>query len=612
MSAVSGQRSELPILSGTISTPKSGSKTLTLFDVNNEKIITGEVVGLKDRLIVKSKKVTYFDSVLGQNKTVHVKVNTLVSDKFNTSGKGALKSLKEFENGAQTHLAIPKEILEIGKMAADRRKKEAPPVSDLSEAQTQADVNAWIKQRLASPAPIQPQAPTTPKQAPAPGLSNARTHADVNAWIRQKVAATNSSQSTSSESVQQKATGSDNQAIEKKLDQLKDIKINIPRSEYKKVGFEFEKVREHTLLTDTLKKELITHIEDHKEEWLKEAADKKQWIVKKVSLNDGTTVKVEIFPPDRKNADKLGLIDIRMEFVNSGSSKKVYKSLNYDVGKVRAGVYGKTEDIQGDLRSEKRLNKRLNELNARAEKKADGTSDKVKKKIVLSKAHDEHIKETKAGQKVEKSKLTQSLLEPVNLSKVLETRRLPNGKLLDEQTQIKLLVSAFESLEQMHAMGMVHADLKSDNIVLKQRINPVTKEIEYEVRVIDYGLSEKKNTTTDVRGTPGYVAPEILKESAEKGTGTYTVASDLYAMGVAFSDPAKADPWWPEILYDIDVVSSSPPFLAASQGLPYKRLGEGLYSSEFQAGLNKLTSFDPKDRFQSAREARDYFQGLLK
>lgn len=80
-------------------------------------------------------------------------------------------------------------------------------------------------------------------------------------------------------------------------------------------------------------------------------------------------------------------------------------------------------------------------------------------------------------------------------------------------------------LAALHAAGIVHADVKSDNLLVDGRDR---------VKLIDFGLAHPDlegrprgvRTRDMVSGTPDYMAPEVIR-----GEGS-TAASDIYAAGV--------------------------------------------------------------------------------
>jgi calcium-dependent protein kinase len=85
---------------------------------------------------------------------------------------------------------------------------------------------------------------------------------------------------------------------------------------------------------------------------------------------------------------------------------------------------------------------------------------------------------------------------------------------------MKKLISA---INHCHANNIAHRDLKPENIMY------VGKSDDSEVKIIDFGLSKKKNSKgismDTVVGTPYYVAPEVLK-------GMYGFECDMWSLGV--------------------------------------------------------------------------------
>lgn len=77
-----------------------------------------------------------------------------------------------------------------------------------------------------------------------------------------------------------------------------------------------------------------------------------------------------------------------------------------------------------------------------------------------------------------------------------------------------------DTLEYIHRKGIVHLDLKLENVLL-------TKDAQ--LKLIDFGFSNGRNVEniTSYLGTPSYMAPEILKLQPYNG-----YKSDIFSLGV--------------------------------------------------------------------------------
>ncbi|KAK8731711.1 hypothetical protein OTU49_007436 [Cherax quadricarinatus] len=183
-----------------------------------------------------------------------------------------------------------------------------------------------------------------------------------------------------------------------------------------------------------------------------------------------------------------------------------------------------------------------------------------------------------------------------------------HGELFDHLTTVvtlsekktKLIMrQLFEALAHVHGKGIVHRDLKPENILLDDN---------YNIKLTDFGFAKvlvPGETLTDVCGTPGYLAPEVLQFAMYEGSQGYTHAVDLWACGV--------------IMYTLLV--GCPPFWHRKQMVMLRNIMEGKYS--FQSPeweditdapkdlISKLLVLDPARRI-TVQEAltHDFFQIL--
>ncbi len=157
--------------------------------------------------------------------------------------------------------------------------------------------------------------------------------------------------------------------------------------------------------------------------------------------------------------------------------------------------------------------------------------------------------------------------------------RALRSKTLPPQTALLYFVQACRGVLALHDRRLVHFDLKPSNIFLKGEI----------ARVGDYGLSKMmtdgKLTLSFGRGTPQYMAPEMIKNRADH-------RADIYSLGV--------------ILYES--VTGALPFESAVPGTLAVRETDAppRFAPDFPATLRPIVErclrLDPRDRFDSVSE----------
>lgn len=91
------------------------------------------------------------------------------------------------------------------------------------------------------------------------------------------------------------------------------------------------------------------------------------------------------------------------------------------------------------------------------------------------------------------------------------------GAGLPAAEKIALLAQLFAAIAYLHENGVLHRDLKPDNLLV----------VDSELRLLDFGLSTNMtNAGYALQGTAAYMAPELLQGEPP------TRATDLYACGV--------------------------------------------------------------------------------
>lgn len=115
--------------------------------------------------------------------------------------------------------------------------------------------------------------------------------------------------------------------------------------------------------------------------------------------------------------------------------------------------------------------------------------------------------------------IVMELLEGGDLFSYLEKRKFR----IPEQRASKIIHSLAAGLYYLHSYGIVHRDMKPENILM------VDKSEGSDVKIVDFGLSKMVGPTqlcTEPFGTLSYVAPEVLQQKP------YGKAVDVWSLGV--------------------------------------------------------------------------------
>jgi serine/threonine protein kinase len=157
-------------------------------------------------------------------------------------------------------------------------------------------------------------------------------------------------------------------------------------------------------------------------------------------------------------------------------------------------------------------------------------------------------------------------------------KRLATGRMSREDA-LRVFVQAARGVQALHDHSLVHFDLKPANIFLKGDV----------ARVGDYGLSKlvsvSRNSLSFGRGTPYYMAPEMLQRRGD-------ARSDVYSLGIILFEclygdvPFRGDSEW-EVLRKHEVAAPEFP----PQAEPADR-----------AVVLRCLQKKPEDRFPSVTE----------
>jgi serine/threonine protein kinase len=117
------------------------------------------------------------------------------------------------------------------------------------------------------------------------------------------------------------------------------------------------------------------------------------------------------------------------------------------------------------------------------------------------------------------------------VTELIEGSKVFHKKLQYESHEIcNIIESLFSALVYLKEMGIVHRDIKPDNLLLKYKDKPLHLN---EIKILDFGLATyfaRKNHVFNRCGTVGFVAPEIL--NAPTNSITFTPQVDIFSFGI--------------------------------------------------------------------------------
>ncbi len=170
------------------------------------------------------------------------------------------------------------------------------------------------------------------------------------------------------------------------------------------------------------------------------------------------------------------------------------------------------------------------------------------------------------------------------------------GPLPIEQS-VHVALDLLEMLASAHRAGVVHRDLKPDNVFLEPAANGSVR-----VRLLDFGISRvveaaggsaRKTKTGVLLGTPGYMSPEQVLNSKQVDH-----RSDLYSAAVLFYELISG-----ERAFDGQTGYERMMAVLFSDARPIEHTApQFAHWSEF---FSKALARGADDRFQSAVEMRD-------
>jgi len=167
----------------------------------------------------------------------------------------------------------------------------------------------------------------------------------------------------------------------------------------------------------------------------------------------------------------------------------------------------------------------------------------------------------------------------------LDDRIASQGRLTASEA-LFVLQSAAEALSYMHSHGIVHRDIKANNIKVTSQGG---------IKLLDFGIAKDNSTPTftqqgDVIGTLQYLSPELLKGASADAR------SDIWALGVLF----------------YEMVTGVTPFDASTIGELCEKISKSSFTQatainpaltrEVDRLIERCLKKNPAERYQSIRD----------
>ena len=234
---------------------------------------------------------------------------------------------------------------------------------------------------------------------------------------------------------------------------------------------------------------------------------------------------------------------------------------------------------------------------------------KLKKQVAIKSLHKNLVNNNDFRKRFENEAQTHAKLDHPNIVKLLDFKERKdglflimeyvNGKTLDEHVKIvsgpipenelaTLYIQVLNAIGYAHDKGLVHRDIKPDNIMIDKNGN---------IKILDFGIAKMNEddsglTKTGIQiGTATYMSPEQVDAK------NVDMLSDIYSLGVTLFYLAVGKSPYSDVTntYRIQEKIMKEPFPLASDFYP-------AVSKKLQEIILKATQKKKSDRYQSCNE----------
>ena len=121
------------------------------------------------------------------------------------------------------------------------------------------------------------------------------------------------------------------------------------------------------------------------------------------------------------------------------------------------------------------------------------------------------------------------VLELIQGKALQDVLKKPSFKTTYSEVKVNnMMRSILDALAYLSSKGLMHRDLKPDNILLDKNDR---------IKIADFGLATHINLSTYIFkkcGTPGYIAPEVFKYEEKNPATDYDDRCDVFSAGCIF------------------------------------------------------------------------------
>ncbi len=156
---------------------------------------------------------------------------------------------------------------------------------------------------------------------------------------------------------------------------------------------------------------------------------------------------------------------------------------------------------------------------------------------------------------------------------------------LSEEEALRVLRNVTEGLIFLHSRGYIHSDIKPENIFGKRILRSVVWKLG------DFGLLKIRGSVSilDVKGTLGYIAPEVFRGEIHRSSDVFSLGCLLY-FTLFGRDPFHSEDRKEKMRRNREVIFEVP---------------EGI-SPKMRRLLERMLEKDFRKRFRTAMDLKDY------